>query len=147
MTIVHTWLTRLLCLKYKFLIEVAKLIEFNFNNWISQGTWVAQSVKCLPSAQVMISEVLKSSLTFLGSLLSEEPAFSLTSVCARMHTLSVRLINNLFWKIGFPLRCLSGSVCYVSAFCLGHDPRVLRSSPMSDFLQWEACFSLSQIDK
>ena len=53
---------------------VARLPGFKY--WRGQGTWVAQSVKCPTSAQVMISQFMSFSPT-LGSVLtaqSLEPA-------------------------------------------------------------------------
>ena len=38
----------------KYEVDVPKMVVKTVARWQIQGAWVAQSVKCLPSAQVMI---------------------------------------------------------------------------------------------
>ena len=66
---------------YKFLIvQFSMISDVPLKFFLSRGTWVAQSVKCPTSAQVMISQFVSSSPASDSVLTAQSPEPALDSV-------------------------------------------------------------------
>ena len=75
------------------MMQLVQQINGYFNGGKEWGTWVAQSVKHLPLAQVMISQFMSSSPAIRLSAASAEPALDPLSPSLSPHPLLSLLKN------------------------------------------------------